>query len=185
MMAALAIGSVGLWTLRVALAAARRKATAAVVAAVEALVFALVFANLISNLDSPGRLLGYALGVAVGTLAGLRVNDRMTIGNSEVRIAVDGRHAELIGLFHERGWPATGFAAEGPQGAVLLVFVALDDDRVAALIADIRELTPEAFVSVHRLRSVQASTLPQGFVGLRVARGRRSRFRGPLRRAAA
>ena len=59
-MAALAMGSVALWTVRVALAARGRK-FAGGVAAVEALVFALAFTHLAAALDAPER------GVATGS----------------------------------------------------------------------------------------------------------------------
>ena len=67
-MALLAIASVGLWTLRVAVTARGRSGIAAVVAAVEAVVFAVAFTNVAANLDSPVRILGYAAGVAIGTV---------------------------------------------------------------------------------------------------------------------
>ncbi|MDQ4133264.1 MAG: hypothetical protein M3179_08685, partial [Actinomycetota bacterium] len=52
-MAGLAVASVGLWTLRVALAARGRKLAGAMVAAVEAIVFATAFTRLASDLDAP------------------------------------------------------------------------------------------------------------------------------------
>ena len=63
-MALLAMASVGLWTLRVALTARGRKSIAAAVAAVEAVVFAVAFTNVAAHLDSPARIAGYAAGVA-------------------------------------------------------------------------------------------------------------------------
>ena len=74
-LAAMALGSVGLWTLRVAFAARGRKVLGAGTAAVEAVVFAIAFSNLAANLDSPIRVLGYAIGVAGGTLLGLAVDE--------------------------------------------------------------------------------------------------------------
>ena len=55
------MGSVALWTVRVALAARGRKVAGAGVAAVEALVFALAFTHLAAALDAPER------GVATGS----------------------------------------------------------------------------------------------------------------------
>ena len=68
-MALLAMASVGLWTLRVALTARGRRPIAATVAAVEAVVFAVAFTNVAAHLDSPVRIAGYAGGVAFGTVA--------------------------------------------------------------------------------------------------------------------
>lgn len=65
-----AMTSVGLWTLRVALTARGRKLLGAGIAAVEAVVFAIAFTSLAANLDSPVLLCSYATGVAGGTLLG-------------------------------------------------------------------------------------------------------------------
>jgi hypothetical protein len=78
LLAAMALGSVGLWTLRVAFAARGRKVLGAGTAAVEAVVFAIAFSNLAANLNSPVRVLGYAVGVAGGTLLGLAVDEWTT-----------------------------------------------------------------------------------------------------------
>ena len=74
----LAVGGVGLWTLRVALAASRRKLLTSGVAAIEAVVFVVSFSRLAADLDRPARLVGYAVGVALGTMIGLAVTDALT-----------------------------------------------------------------------------------------------------------
>jgi uncharacterized protein YebE (UPF0316 family) len=73
----LAMLSVSLWTLRVALTARNHKALASVAAAVEATVFALAFSRLLANLDSTAQVVAYAAGVGAGTLAGLSIHDRL------------------------------------------------------------------------------------------------------------
>ena len=166
-MAGLAIASVGLWTVRVALAARARRAAGAVVAAVEALVFTLAFTRLASDLDSPARVGGYAVGVAIGTLLGLSIDERMSGGQSEVRVAVNGLQPALVQSLRRQGWPATSLTADGPSGPVTLVFVAADDARMPSLIQELRRVAPEAFWTVHRLGKVHASPLPQGFVQVR------------------
>jgi len=73
----LAMLSVSLWTLRVALTARNHKALASIVAAVEATVFALAFSRLLANLDSTAQVVAYAAGVGAGTLVGLDLHDRL------------------------------------------------------------------------------------------------------------
>ena len=79
-MALLAITSVGLWTLRVALTARGRRGIGATVYAVEAVIFAVAFTNVAANLDSPVRVAGYAAGVALGTVLGLTADRRLSAG---------------------------------------------------------------------------------------------------------
>ena len=177
-MAGLAIASVGLWTVRVALAARARRAAGAVVAAVEALVFTLAFTRLASDLDSPARVGGYAVGVAIGTLLGLSIDERMSGGQSEVRVAVNGLQPALVQSLRQQGWPATSLTADGPSGPVTLVFVAADDARMPSLLQELGRVAPEAFWTIHRLGKVHASPLPQGLFQVRPERIRKVGLHG-------
>jgi uncharacterized protein YebE (UPF0316 family) len=163
-MAALAMLSVGLWTLRVAVTARGKKLLAAIVAAVEAVVFAVAFTSLAAHLDAPAPVLGYALGVAAGTLLGLFLDEHVSHGESEIRIVVHGRETRLPEVLHGRGWPATSLVAEGPAGPVTIAFVDVDDTRVPDLLSAVQELVPDAFWTVHRLRRTHPVALPAGFV---------------------
>jgi uncharacterized protein YebE (UPF0316 family) len=147
-MAALATASVGLWTLRVALAARGRKLAGAVVAAVEAVVFAVAFTRL--DLAAPERVGGYAVGVAFGTLLGLALDERLSGGQSELRVVVPGLQPCLVQTLRNGGWPATSFTGDGADGPVTLLFVAADDSRLPALLEDIRRTVPGASWTVHR-----------------------------------
>lgn len=68
--------SVGLWTLRVTLAARGRRTAASGTASVEALLFALAFSRVLEALEDPVRVVGYAAGVAAGTFVGLTFEAR-------------------------------------------------------------------------------------------------------------
>ena len=166
-MAALAMASVGLWTLRVALTARGRKLVGAGVAAVEAVVFALAFTSLASNLGSPVRLAGYATGVALGPLLGLAVNERLPAGASEVDIVVDGHDPPLAETLRRLGWPVTAFPGDGPSGPVTVICLAVDQSRVPELTGTLLRLAPDAFWTVQDLGPVHASALPAGFIHMR------------------
>jgi uncharacterized protein YebE (UPF0316 family) len=163
-MGLLAITSVGLWTLRVALTARGRRGIGATVAAVEAVVFAVAFTNVAAHLDSPVRIAGYAGGVAFGTVLGLTADRRLSAGVSDVDIVVPGRDAHTTERLRRLGWPATTFAADGPSGPVTLICIAVDDSRLAELTAAIRHVAPDAFWTVQRLGTAHASVLPDGYL---------------------
>ena len=163
-LALLAMTSVGLWTLRVALTARGRRGTAAAVAAVEAVVFAVAFTNVVSHLDSPARIAGYAAGVAAGTVLGLTVDHHLSAGKSEVDIVVPAADTLAVERLRRLGWPATSFSGDGPSGPVIVICVAIDDARVADLTADLRRVAPNAFWTIQRLGTTHASALPDGFL---------------------
>jgi uncharacterized protein YebE (UPF0316 family) len=163
-MGALALVSVGLWTLRVALTARGRRVAGAATAAVEASVFALVFASLVSDLDNPARIGGYALGVALGTLLGISADKRMSRGQSDVRLVVEGSGAALLDALRGRGWPATAMAANGLRGPATVVFISVDDQCISSLLDDVQRLAPDAFWTVERLQAAHAMSLEAGCV---------------------
>lgn len=99
----MSMGSVGLWTLRVMMAAHDRRFIASGVAALEAVVFALSFSQLLGNLDQVHRLAGYSAGVALGTFAGMCLSQHLPSGRRHVAadrsrlssaVRVDARHPE-------------------------------------------------------------------------------------------
>lgn len=144
-MCLLAMVSVGLWTLRVALAARGRRLVGAAVASGEALVFALVFSTLVADLGSWDRLAGYAAGVAVGTVAGLVVNDRLNPGATIVEAVLPGDGSVLLRAFHERGWPATAIPAEGFRGAATVVFLVVRSRHTSEVLEVMQATAPGAF----------------------------------------
>jgi uncharacterized protein YebE (UPF0316 family) len=156
-MAAMALASVGLWTLRVAFAARGRKLLGAAVAALEAVVFAVAFSSLSASLDAPVPVVGYACGVAVGTVLGLYVDERASRGKSEIQVVVHDDDRGLLERLRSQGWPATSFPAQGPQGSVTVAFLAVDDAQVPQVVDALQQSVPEAFWAVQQLRRLHPS----------------------------
>jgi uncharacterized protein YebE (UPF0316 family) len=88
-MALLAMTSVSLWTLRVALMGRGGRLLASVVAAIEALVYVTTFGRLLQDLTATGRLLGFAIGVATGTYLGMLVDERLARRREEWNAAAE------------------------------------------------------------------------------------------------
>jgi uncharacterized protein YebE (UPF0316 family) len=158
----LAVLSVALWTLRVGLTAAGRRSIGAAVAGIEALVFTLAFSRIVANLDSPVGMIAYGLGVGLGTLLGVVAEERLSRGQSWVRVIVEGDGATLSSNLVRRRWPVTAVPATGPFGPVTELHMAVDDADLRALVRDIDAVAPEAFRTVERLRSSRGRPLPAG-----------------------
>jgi uncharacterized protein YebE (UPF0316 family) len=180
-MAGLAVVSVSLWTLRVALTARGRKLAGALTSGVEAVVFILAFSQAAADLAAIERLIGYAVGVAVGTLAGVYLDERLSSGQSEVRVVTEGHDLTHVRALHDDGWPVTWVPGSGPNGEVTVAFVAADDKRLPTLVQAVKRAAPHAFWTVERLKSAQAGRTHQGWQqvgqvhGMRLASRRATR----------
>jgi uncharacterized protein YebE (UPF0316 family) len=159
-MALLAMASVGLWTLRVALAAAGRRLAGAAVAAVEAVVFALAFSNLVANLGSWERIAGYAIGVAAGTVAGLAINDRLSQGDTMIEIFVPGDGEGLRSTLHCCGWPVTTMTARGISGGATVLVLVVHTARANEVLKLVRANSPHALMTVRPVKAVHGTTGP-------------------------
>lgn len=153
----LAMASVGLWTLRVTVAAQGRKRLGALVAAVEALVFAVTFSHLVTDLHRPGRLLGYSIGVAIGTALGLEATERLTRRSVELEVIVRGRDTTLVDLLHQCGWPATWHHAAGARGDVTVIVSTVAAADVGDLLDMVRRTAPDAFWAEREISLVRSS----------------------------
>lgn len=71
------MGSVGLWTLRVALAARGSRGLGSTIAVAEAMVFVVAFSHVTGSLDAPLQVLIYGTGVGTGTYVGVTVDRRV------------------------------------------------------------------------------------------------------------
>ena len=73
----LAIASVGMWTLRVAVTSRGNRAASSVIAMLEATTYVVTVSHIIQALDAPTHLVVYAIGVGFGTYGGLTVDRRL------------------------------------------------------------------------------------------------------------
>jgi uncharacterized protein YebE (UPF0316 family) len=158
-MTGLAMMSVGLWTLRVALTARGRKLAGSITAAIEALVFLFAFSSVMKDMDAIERVVGYAIGVGLGTLLGVFLDERLSAGQSEVRIVTPGTDLEIMTELQALGWPVTVTSGHGPAGEVTVGFVAVDDMKLRTLIRELQRRAPDAFWTVETLKKARASQL--------------------------
>jgi hypothetical protein len=74
---ALVIVEVGVFHLRVALAARSRRTAAMLLGAVNAVISVAALGQVLTNLDRPANVIGYAAGVSIGVYLGCVADDRL------------------------------------------------------------------------------------------------------------
>ena len=132
-LAGLAMLSVALWTIRVALTAQRRTVAATAMAAVEATVFAVAFSRLLTGIDNPLGIGAYAVGVAAGTSLALKADAVINPEVVRVDIVDPSGHNRLANELHQRGWSTTTTIGEQMGVPVKVLSITVSADRVPAL----------------------------------------------------
>jgi uncharacterized protein YebE (UPF0316 family) len=108
-------------------------------------------------MDAVEKVAGYAIGVGVGTLIGVYLDDRLSAGQSLVRVVTQGSDLGLVRYLHDLGWPVTHLEGTGPEGRVTVVLIAVDDSQLSKLTAELEECAPDSFWTVERLKKARAS----------------------------
>jgi hypothetical protein len=75
----LVIVEVGVFHLRVALAARSRRTAAMLLGAVNAVISVAALGQVLTNLDRPANVIGYAVGVSIGVYLGCVADDRLRV----------------------------------------------------------------------------------------------------------
>lgn len=152
-LAALAVLSVGLWTLRVAVTARGNAVLGATLAAIEATVFIVAVSKLLTDFDSPARVAAYGIGVAVGTLIGMRLD---TIVNPRlVRIDIVSPGSGLVDALNRERIPHTLSHGLGASGPVTIVSVPVLQRELARVTKVVRSTDPRAFWTVTSLTGMR------------------------------
>jgi uncharacterized protein YebE (UPF0316 family) len=126
----------------------------------EAILFILGAAGLLANLTQPLSILAYAAGFATGTVLGLTLERQFLPGNSLVRIYSPTHGSMIAAALRQVGRGVTEVPGLGRGGAVDLIFTYIRRRQENRVRRDIRELDPEAVVTVENVKVLAGGWKP-------------------------
>jgi uncharacterized protein YebE (UPF0316 family) len=143
---------VSLGTLRLILTVQGRRSLAAVIGFVEVSVFITAVASVVAGPLSPLRVLAYGGGFAAGTFLGMTIDRRIALGDVVVR-AITRAFQPMVEALTAAGFGVTLVEARGGRGSeVGVLFSVAHRRRVSDLLATMREVDPNAIVTVQEVR---------------------------------
>jgi uncharacterized protein YebE (UPF0316 family) len=145
---------VGMATVRIVLLGKGRKGTATALGFVEALIWVIAVIRVLDGLDDPLRMIAFAAGFAAGTYLGALVEEWMALGQAMVRIIAPVASDPVAPALRKKGFGATMINGNGLEGDVRITFCVLPRKRVVEATGLIRQINPEAFVTVDSTTSV-------------------------------
>ncbi|CAN5901599.1 DUF2179 domain-containing protein [soil metagenome] len=151
---------VSLGTLRIVFVSKGNKNLAPLLGFVEVLIWLVAIGQVMQNLDNFVSYLAWAGGFAVGNFIGLRIEEKLAIGQMVVRVITVEPATELIENLKGKGYRLTCVDAYGTRGKVNLLFMIIrrrDLDYIRGLI---RLYNPNAFYSIEDVRAVSDPNIP-------------------------
>ncbi len=145
---------VGMATVRIVLLSRGRRGIATLIGFFEALIWVIAVARVLDNLDDPARMIAFAAGFAIGTYFGSMVEEWLAIGQAMVRIVTPSSTDQIAPLLRERGFGATVLNGDGMHGEVRVTFTVLPRKRIEEILALVKEVSPEAYVTIDDTASI-------------------------------
>ncbi|MFT2011450.1 DUF2179 domain-containing protein [Pontibacter sp. 13R65] len=155
------ICDVTLGTLRIVFISKGDKKIAPLLGFIEVLIWLVAITQVMQNLNNVASYLAWAGGFATGNFLGLRIEQKLALGQVVVRIITVEQADKLISRLIGRGYRLTSVDARGSRGKVNLLFMIVKRKKLEEVIGIIRDYNPNAFYSVEDVRSVSEMDVTQ------------------------
>ena len=155
------IMDVTLGTLRIVFISKGDKTIAPLLGFLEVLIWLVAITQVMQNLSNVASYLAWAGGFATGNFLGLRIEQKLALGQMVVRVITVGPADDLIERLKGHGYRLTCVDARGTRGKVNLLFMIVKRKMLPHVLGIIRDFNPQAFYTIEDVRSVSEHGLPQ------------------------
>lgn len=164
------ICDVSLGTFRTILVANGHKHLAAFLGFFEVIIWALAASGAIIYVQqgSVSALLAYGAGFACGVLVGMTIEERVALGYRVVRVISMQHNGSLCGTLRNRDWRVTRVDGSGRDGPVEIAFLVIKRRQMKDLVRTLKEIAPDAFVTVERVDRPVGANFRESRFGLKL-----------------
>lgn len=148
------VSDVSLQTMRIIFISKGRRLLAPLLGFFEVLIWLVAITQIMKNVTNPFYYLAYGAGFAMGTYVGLRIEERLAVGNVLLRVITPEDSCGLVARLREEKHGVTCIEGEGKSGKVVIVFMILDRVDLPRVVEIVRECNPSAFYSIEDIRTV-------------------------------
>jgi len=155
------ICDVSLGTIRIILIGKGYRNIAPFVAFMEVLIWIIVISHIIQNLDKAQYYIAYALGYALGTFIGMKIENRLSLGQVIIRVISHKDSSDLLNHLRANNLNFTTMDATGKHGPVRIIFIIIKRHFLNKTVKIIEASNNAAFYTIEDVRYVKGS-LPGG-----------------------
>ncbi len=139
-------------TLRVLFVVRGRRAQAWIVGFFQSALWVIAVASVLSHLDNLFNVLAYAAGFATGNVVGMRIEERLAIGHSHLRVISSQRGDAIAEAVRRAGYAVTELAGRGKDGTVSILSTSVRRRDIEPVRREVLLVDPEAFVTLSDVR---------------------------------
>ncbi len=139
-------------TLRVLFVVRGRRPQAWVVGFVQSALWVIAVASVLSHLDNLLNVLAYAAGFATGNVVGMRIEERLAIGHSHLRVISRQRGQAVAGAVRSAGYAVTELSGRGKDGTVSILTTSVRRRDIDPVRSEVLQADPDAFVTLSDVR---------------------------------
>lgn len=148
------IVDVSFGTLRIIYLSKGYKWLSSVLGFFEVFIWLLAITRIFSNLENWVSYIAYPLGFAVGIFVGMKLEERIAIGQELIRIITRKDASELVKALREKGYSVTAIAAEGSTGEVGILYSIVNRKKIKEYVDTMKEFNPNAFYTIEDVKFV-------------------------------
>lgn len=132
----------------------------------EVLIWLIAMKQVLGRVDNIAAYLAWAGGFAAGTYVGMRIEEKLALGNQVIRIITTQNDSEeLIRMLRESNHGLTVVDGRGAKGPVKLLFTIVQRKDMKDIIAKIEAIQPNAFYTIEDVRSAEHGVFRGGSSG--------------------
>ena len=155
------ICDVAMGTVRIMLIGKGYRNVAPFIGFFEVLVWIIAVSQIMQHLDEWIYYFSFALGFALGTFVGMKIEERLSLGQVVIRVITNSSSTELMECLKQNNFNFTIVDAEGKFGPVKILFMITKRHLLRDAIHLIETHNPNVFFSVEDVKFVKG-TLPGG-----------------------
>ena len=122
----------------------------------EVLIWLIAMKQVLGHVDNAAAYFAWAAGFACGTYVGMRIEERLALGNQVIRIITTQQDStELIRMLRESNHGLTVVDGHGAKGPVKLLFTIVQRKHMKDIIQKIEAIQPNAFFTIEDVRSAE------------------------------
>lgn len=161
----LRIADVSLGTIRIIFVARGNKLIAPLLGFFEVFIWVLAISNIIQHLDNWLNYFAYAGGFASGNYLGMKLEERLAVGISLIRVITKKELSPLSKKLNEKGYPTTTLDGHGRDDDVSIIYIIVKRKNIPEVTALINSFNPNAFFTIEDIRYIShESVIPANLI---------------------